>query len=169
MHFLVKADIQNWVTYSQNSAFLQTNFFFYVYWFYFYFTIPRIYNSITIHLFYCECIFYFHIHKQPREIYGYWSRVICYETNFLMIKVSLGISFFHYLHLRLYSEYHEVQKNINDKNYDKIYFHTTFTPMNNPQLVSFWYWVVVGEITIFYIYICIKEKSWYFSVFSKHL
>ena len=27
MHFLVKADIQNWVTYSQNSAFLQTNFF----------------------------------------------------------------------------------------------------------------------------------------------
>ena len=63
-----------------------------------------------------------------------------------MIKVSLGISFFHYLHLRLYSEYHEVQKNINDKNYDKIYFHTTFTPMNNPQLVSFLYWMVVGEI-----------------------
>ena len=49
-----------------------------------------------------------------------------------------------------------------------IFICTTFTPMNNPQLVSLWYWEVVGEITIFYIYICINyqgKKLIFFSLF----
>ena len=45
----------------------------------------------------------------------------------------------------------------------KIYFHTTFTPMNNPQLVSFLYWVV-GEIIVFYIDILRTKVD--FAVFS---
>ena len=68
MHCLVKADIQNWVTYSQNSAFLQTKFFFMCIDFIFLLQCPKFtiqlpypfrYFIVNVHFFENESLFPF--------------------------------------------------------------------------------------------------------------
>ena len=100
MHFLVKADIQNWVTYSQNSAFLQTKFFFMCIDFIFLLQCPE----FTIQLPYPFILLWMYIFLKMKVYFPF--------SLFMAPLGSILIDDWN-----LYSEYHEVaQQNTHDKN-----------------------------------------------------